>query len=72
MYFWGAWVAQSIKRPTLTQVMILCFVFVDLSPTLGSVLTAGSLKPAWESVSPSLSVPPLFALCFSLSKLNKH
>ena len=34
--FWGAWVAQSVKRPTSAQVMISWFV--SLSPASGSVL----------------------------------
>ena len=48
----GAWVAQSVKRPALAQVMISWFV--GSSPTLGSVLTAQSLEPVSDSVSPSL------------------
>ena len=66
--FWGAWVAQSVKRPTLAQVMISRFV--SSGPESGSVLTAQSLEPASDSLSPSLSAPPL--LVFSLSKVNKH
>ena len=43
------------------------------SPASGSVLTAQSLEPASNSVSPSLSAPPLLVLSLSLSKiLNKH
>ena len=63
----GAWVAQLGKYPTWAQVMISRSV--SLSPTLGSVLTAQSLEPALESVSPSFSVPPLLvlSLCLSLS-----
>ena len=61
------WVAQSVKQLTSVQVMIS--QFVGLSPELGSVLTAGSLEPASDSVSPSLSAPP--SAC-SLSKINKH
>ena len=55
----GTWVAQlaAVKRLTSAQVMIS--QFVNLSPVLGSVLTAWSLEPAWDSVSPSLSAPPL-------------
>ena len=34
-------------------------------PMLGSVLTAQSLGPAFDSVGPSLSAPPLFVLCLS-------
>ena len=35
-------------------------------PASGSVLTAQSLEPAYDSVSPSLSAPPLLVLCLSL------
>ena len=52
----GAWVAQSVGRPTSAQVMISWFV--SLSPTSGSVLTAQSQEPALDSGSPSLSAPP--------------
>ena len=51
--FRGAWVAQSVKRPTSAQVMIS--QFVSSSPASGSVLTAQSLEPASYSVFPSLS-----------------
>ena len=62
--------AQSVKRLTLAQVMIL--QFVSSSPTSGSVLTAQSLEPASNSVSPSLSASPLLMLCLSsVSKINK-
>ena len=70
---WGAWVAQSIKHPTLAQVMISRFV--GSSPASGSVLTARSLEPgAWslepasDSVSPSLSLflPHLCSVSISL------
>ena len=66
----GAWVAQWVKRPTLAQVMIS--QFVSLSPVLGSVLTAQSLEPASDSVSPSLSLPLPDLHSVSLSKINKH
>ena len=67
----GAWVVQSVKRPTLAQVMISRLV--SSSPTSGSVRTVRSLEPASDSVSPSLSDPPLLTLCIShsLSKINK-
>ena len=52
MYFRGAWVAQSVKRLTSAQVMISWSV--SLSPASGSVLTAQSLEPVSDSVSPSL------------------
>ena len=61
LWFRGAWVGQSVKRPTSAQVMIS--QFVGLSPVSGSVLTAQSLEPVSHSVSPSLSAPPLFTLC---------
>ena len=67
---WGAWVPQSVERPTSAQVMISGSV--SSSPASGSVLTARSLQPASDSVSPSASVPPLLTLCLSLSKINKH
>ena len=58
--------AQSDEHLTSAQVMIS--QFVSSSPASGSVLTAQSLEPASDSVSPSLSAPPPFAL--SLSKIN--
>ena len=66
---WSAWVAQLVERPTLAQVMIS--QFVNSSPMLGSVLTAQSLEPAPDSVSPSLSAP-LLSCSVSLSFKNKH
>ena len=52
--------AQSVERPTSAQVTISRSV--GSSPASGSVLTARSLEPAWDSVSPSLSAPPLLTL----------
>ena len=60
-----AGVAQSVKHPTSAQVMISRSM--SSSPASGSVPTARSLEPASDSVSPSLSVPPLLALCLCLS-----
>ena len=60
--------AQSVKRPTLAQVMVM--QSEGSSPALGSVLMARSLEPALDSVSPSLSVPPLLVLSLSLKR--KH
>ena len=63
----GACVAQSVGRPTLAQVMIS--QFVGLSPTSGSVLTAQSLEPVSDSVSPlSLCTSPVHALCLKNKK----
>ena len=56
----GAWVAQSVKHLTSAQVMISRIV--SLSPASGSVLTAHSLDPASDSVSPSLYPFPAHAL----------
>ena len=64
--FRGIWVSQSVEQPTSAQVMIS--QSVSSSPTSDSVLTARSLQPASYSVSPSLSGPPLFMLCLSLSQ----
>ena len=63
-----AWVAQSVKHPTSAQVISR---FVSLSPESGSVLTAQSLEPASDSVSPSL---PLSHSCSVslLQKINKQ
>ena len=66
----GAWMAQSVRRPTSAQVMVLRFM--SLSPVSGSVLTAQSLEPDLDSVSLSFSASTLHALCICLSKVNKH
>ena len=60
--------AQAVKHPTSAQVIISRFI--SSSPTSGSVLTAESLKPASDSVSPSLSAPTLLVL--SVSKINER
>ena len=60
----GAWVAQSVERPTSAQVMISRLM--SSSPASGSVLTAQSLGPASDSVSPSLSAPTPLMLCLFL------
>ena len=63
------WVAQLVEGPTSAQVMISRFVGASLAS--GSVLTAQSLEPASDPVSPSPSAPPLLTLCLSLSLKNK-
>ena len=57
----------SVNCPTSVQVMTLWFV--SSSPVSGSVLTAQSLEPASDSVSPSLSalLPLICAHMLSLS-----
>ena len=62
-----AWVAQLVKCPTSTQVMISWFM--SSIPTSGSVLRAHSLELALDSLSPFLSAPSPLVLCFS--KINK-
>ena len=61
----GAWVAQSVKHLTSTQVMIS--QFVSSSPASGSVLTARSLEPASDSVFLSLCPSPANGLSLSLN-----
>ena len=63
---WGTWVAQSVERPISAQVMIS--QLMSLSPMSGSVLTARSLEPASDSVSPSLSAPNPLTFCLCLSQ----
>ena len=62
----GVWVARSVKRPTSAPVMISLSVSSSLAS--GSVPTAQSLECALDSVSPSLSSPPLLMLCLSHSQ----
>ena len=62
---WGAWVAQLVKRLTSAQAMISRFV--GSSPVLcRSLLTAQSLEPAPDSVSPCLSALPPFSVSLPL------
>ena len=58
---WGAWVAQGHD-------LAVC----EFEPRVG--LRADSSEPgaALDSVSPSVSVPPLLTRCFCLSKINEH
>ena len=58
--------AQSVGHPTSAQVMISRSV--GSGPASGSVLTAQSLEPVSDSVSPSSSDSPLFMLSLSLSQ----
>ena len=61
---------QSVERLTSAQVMIS--QLVSSSSASGSVLTAQSLEPASDSVSPRLSAPPLLMLYLSLSLKDKY
>ena len=51
----------------LTSAQVMISLFMGSSPASGSVLTAQSLEPASDSVSPSLSAPAPLALCLSSS-----
>ena len=65
----GAWVAQSVKPPTVDLAQVMISQFMSLSPSSSSVLTAGSLIGIL-----SLPLPCLCAhsLSHSLSlKINK-
>ena len=57
-FYKSACVAQSVESNILW--------FVGLSPASGSVLTAKSLEPVSDSVSPYLFAPPLLTLCLCL------
>ena len=57
--------------PPNARGQVLISRFMGLSPSSGSVLTAGSLEPASDSASPSLFAPPPLVLRRSLSLKNK-
>ena len=59
----GGSVGFQLRLPTSAQVMIS--QFLGLSPALGSVVTAQSLEPALDSVSPYLGPSPAQALSLS-------
>ena len=66
----GTWVAQTVERPTFDfdtghDLMVREF-------ELHVRLCTDSMDPAWNSLSPSLSAPPLFMLSLSLSQINKE
>ena len=63
---WGTWMAQSLELLTSAEVMIS--QFMGSGPASGSVLTAQSLEPASDSVSPSFSAA---LLVLSLPLKNK-
>ena len=71
----GAWVAQSVKRPTLGFRSSHNLRVYEFKPQIG--LCTDSAEPPWDSLSVplslslSLSAPPLLRLSLSLSKTNK-
>ena len=67
---WGAWVAQSVKRPTSTQVMILLHEF---EPHIGLWADGSESGACFRfCVSLSLCPSPVHALSLSVSKINKR
>ena len=67
----GAWVAQSVKRPTLDLDSGHDLEVCGIEPCIG--LSADSTELAWDSVSLSLSTSLLLTRARSCSlKINKH
>ena len=66
----SAWVAQSVKHPTPDFGPGYDLAAHEMKPHVG--LCINSAKPAWECLSPSLSLsaPPLLTLFLSL-KISK-
>ena len=62
----SAWVAESVKHLTLGFGSGHDLMAHEFKPYIGPC--ADSMKPAWDSVSLSLSVLPLLALYISLSR----
>ena len=61
----GTWVAQSVKCRTLGLSSVHDLTVCGIEPCIG--LCADSVEPAWDSLSPSLSLPPC-TLCLSQNK----
>ena len=59
--------AQSVKRPTLDLGSGYDLMVCGFRPYVG--VHADSVEPAWDSLFPSLSAPPLLSLSL---KINKH
>ena len=60
---WGAWVAQSVRRPTLGFSSGPDLPVCEFEPHVG----LHTVEPAWDSLSLSLSL----SLCLCLSKKKK-
>ena len=65
----GAWVAQSFNRLTLDFSSGYDLMVHGFEPHVR--LSADRTEPAWDSRSPSLSVPPPFTLSVSLKQTFK-
>ena len=69
-YSKGAWVAQLVKPPILDFGSGHDLRVREFEPPQQAC--AYCMGPAWDSLSPSLSAPPLLVLSLSLSlKINK-
>ena len=66
----GAWVAQSVKHLTLDLSSGYHLTVCEFQ--LHIRLCVVGMELALDSVSPSLSAPPLLTLSLSLLKINKH
>ena len=62
---WGAYVAQSVKHPTLDFSSGQGVTVVHLSPAPGSIYP-DSTEPAWDSLCLPLSAPSLLVCSSSL------
>ena len=62
----GTWVAQSVKHLTLGFCSGHDLMVHEFKPRIG--LCADSAEPAWDSLSPSLSLPLPCTLSLSLSQ----
>ena len=60
----GAWVAQSPKHLTLDFGSGHALMVREFKPCVG--FRADNAEAAWDSLSPSLSAPPLLMLTFSV------
>ena len=65
----GAWVARSVKRPTLGFGSGHDVTVHEFGPRIRPC--AGSMEPAWDCLSPTLSAsPPARAVSVSLKQIN--
>ena len=69
--WWGAWVAQMVKGPSLDFHAGHDLTVPEFEPRVG--LCMDSTEPAWDPLAPSLSLSALLPLTpLSLSLKNKH
>ena len=63
---WGHWVTRLVKRPTPDLGSGHDLMVFEFQPLIG--LCTDSVEPAWDSLSPSLSAPPLLAHSLKINK----